>query len=372
MDPVERRMDVDDESTTRTTYKIKSSFLEISYESRSELIRNRYLGVTSLPVTSEVTVSGKLTKRKSTTNTSNIRYGMSFFFTNNDVVEKLVNLNISGYLFHDRHRGTEKITLFSVTDFKQNLREKRTYAKVTPWFSNFRKISNRSGKLVIQFEEICIDQGKLELEDNHKICNLQVMRQMYEDDSYKDLEFVIDGEERVMAHKCVVVARSEVFRAMLEHNMQEKNKGTVEIKDTDAKTFRAFLKYLYTGEIGDIDGLGTIAIDLVKLSDKYMVKSLKKECERHFCNNLNETNAVEALIVAHFHNFENLERIALMNVKYYISKIEPQELERLDPYPTLLRKIIKLTADDNDDASFASDTNSNSDSSYTDSSDYQE
>lgn len=319
----------------KTTYKIKSSSLVVNYESISDLMRTYYLGVSHLPISDEVTVSAKLTRRRSD-------YSVSFYFTNNDVVKKNISLNIHGYLFHNRSL-TEKIPLFTITDYDFYVNEKRTFIKISPWFSSLREVasSSRSGKLVITFEEICTDETKLKLDDTVRTNEMQAFSWMYQDERFKDVTFEI-GNDNVKAHKCVVAARSKVLRAMLEQNLQDKkNKGTVVIKGADVKTFKAFLKYLYTGKIDNIED---VASDLMCLADKYAVKSLKEECERYICSTLDEHNAIQTLIVAHFHNFEYLEKIALMNVKHYINKIrDSNELERLDPYPTLLRKIIEVT-----------------------------
>jgi hypothetical protein len=45
---------------------------------------------------------------------------------------------------------------------------------------------------------------------------------------YSDIELVINGTV-IKAHKCILIARSEKFKAMLEVNMRESIEGRVEI-----------------------------------------------------------------------------------------------------------------------------------------------
>lgn len=48
-------------------------------------------------------------------------------------------------------------------------------------------------------------------------------------------------------HRCILAARSPVFHAMFEHDMQEKISGVVIIEDAEPAVFQEFLLYLYTG-----------------------------------------------------------------------------------------------------------------------------
>ena len=56
-----------------------------------------------------------------------------------------------------------------------------------------------------------------------------------------------DGE--VQAHKNILSARVEVFDKMFSSNMQETITGKVKIADSDVLSFKAFLRFLYTGKL---------------------------------------------------------------------------------------------------------------------------
>jgi speckle-type POZ protein len=67
------------------------------------------------------------------------------------------------------------------------------------------------------------------------------------------------------AHKAVLAARSPVFAAMFEHEMEERKQGRVEITDVETEVLREMLRFIYTGKAG---GLDKMADDLLAAADK--------------------------------------------------------------------------------------------------------
>lgn len=344
-DPAEMESEKWKESSTKSgSYKVRSNVLEVPFKGVVDfLTKGGNLGTIKLPISDEVTVTGKLKVKEGSNSKS---YFMVFKFTNKNVSSTQLICDIRCDLIqevHDLSTPWHK-NLFKNATIKSSIGKKETKAKSSPtFFLDERPNCVMGQKFVIQFNEISIEKRKLEYDDTAYIDDSQMLTRMYEDDSHKDLKFVIygaDGEKTVMAHKCVVAAQNEVFRAMLKSDMQEKI-GVVEIKDTDIEVFRAFIKYLYTRRIDDIENLDTIAIDLMRLSDKYMDRSLQVKCEKYICSALNRENVIQYFIAAHLNNFEQLERIAIKNIKHFIQDIPPPALKQLDPYPELLRKIIQ-------------------------------
>lgn len=70
---------------------------------------------------------------------------------------------------------------------------------------------------------------------------------------YSDVEIEVNGES-LKAHKCILTARSEKFRAMLlseavsEMVEQRTNKVQINNKALTLETFKQMLKWLYMGE----------------------------------------------------------------------------------------------------------------------------
>ena len=77
------------------------------------------------------------------------------------------------------------------------------------------------------------------------------------------------------------------------------------IEDVDPKIFKHFLEFLYTG--APPDSLSFVARDLLPLADRFGSLALKDMCENAIIANLTETNAFEALSIAHTHNCASLK-----------------------------------------------------------------
>ena len=82
--------------------------------------------------------------------------------------------------------------------------------------------------------------------------------------------------ERIPAHKNILAARSEVFRAMFAHPMQEQKENVVHIDDMTPKTVHHLLQFIYTGHT-DISTWDEAAA-LLHAAEKYSLPRLKEWC----------------------------------------------------------------------------------------------
>uniref|UniRef100_A0A8C4WNP5 Speckle-type POZ protein n=1 Tax=Eptatretus burgeri TaxID=7764 RepID=A0A8C4WNP5_EPTBU len=67
------------------------------------------------------------------------------------------------------------------------------------------------------------------------------------------------------AHKAILAARSPVFSAMFEHEMEESKLNRVEISDVAADVFREMMHFIYTGTAPNLESM---ADDLLAAADK--------------------------------------------------------------------------------------------------------
>lgn len=170
------------------------------------------------------------------------------------------------------------------------------------------------------------------------VCSEMVehLRALYNDNSSKDVEFKI-GRESVRAHKLIVSARSKVLKTMLGSEMKEKN-GVVVIDDTNVEAFKAFLLYLYTEEIENIE---KFAEDLLVLADKYDLQCLKDKCEDCLCNKIEKENVVCYLITGKLLNCQKLKISAMSKLPSFIQDIwESQEFRQLKAHPDLQKEVL--------------------------------
>lgn len=130
------------------------------------------------------------------------------------------------------------------------------------------------------------------------------------------------GDKTIGAHKCILSARSEVFKAMFEHDMTEKQNNTVDIQDVDYEVLEIFVQYLYTGKFPVVTV--SIASNLYIVADKYAVGELKMKCATFLSSNLLDENVLSILSLADCFSDEMLKKksfnFVLENKEFLISE----------------------------------------------------
>jgi speckle-type POZ protein len=63
----------------------------------------------------------------------------------------------------------------------------------------------------------------------------------------------------------LISARSPVFQAMFEHEMEERKHNRVDITDVDHEVLREMLRFIYTGKASNLEKM---ADDLLAAADK--------------------------------------------------------------------------------------------------------
>lgn len=115
------------------------------------------------------------------------------------------------------------------------------------------------------------------------------------------------GDEVIPVHKLMLAARSEVFLAMLQHELNESKSGIVTIKDIETFVLRPFLKYIYSGKLPDYLS-EEMTYELYSVGDKYAVSTLRKSCSTCLIKYLNNDNFIKILMLADAHSDEELKK----------------------------------------------------------------
>ncbi|XP_021917438.1 speckle-type POZ protein B isoform X2 [Zootermopsis nevadensis] len=126
---------------------------------------------------------------------------------------------------------------------------------------------------------------------------------LFENQKFSDVTLSVSGRE-FQAHKAILAARSPVFAAMFEHEMEERKHNRVEITDVDHEVLREMLRFIYTGKAANLEKM---ADDLLAAADKYALERLKVMCEEALCTNLSIENAADILILADLHSADQLK-----------------------------------------------------------------
>jgi len=106
--------------------------------------------------------------------------------------------------------------------------------------------------------------------------------------SFPDFNVICNGKE-FPCHKAFLVARSSVFKNMLEANMKEANEGYVEIKNHIEIVVDSFVRFFYTSHVKD-EVLKNHAVHFFDLGEQYQVEGLKKVAEQAMIANLSTEN----------------------------------------------------------------------------------
>ena len=77
--------------------------------------------------------------------------------------------------------------------------------------------------------------------------------------------------------------------------MKEAKERVVEIKDTESNIVEEFLRFLYTGEVENLD---KIYMPLFQLAHTYLVEDLKTKCEHFIVRHLDVNNVLEMYVFA--------------------------------------------------------------------------
>uniref|UniRef100_A0A3B3SF63 Speckle type BTB/POZ protein like n=1 Tax=Paramormyrops kingsleyae TaxID=1676925 RepID=A0A3B3SF63_9TELE len=130
---------------------------------------------------------------------------------------------------------------------------------------------------------------------------------LWEFSRFTDCSLYVCGQE-FKAHKSILAARSPVFNAMFEHEMEESKKNRVDISDIEPDVFKEMMSFIYTGKAPNLEKM---ADNLLAAADKYALERLKVMCEEALCSSLSVENVADVLILADLHSAEQLKAQAI-------------------------------------------------------------
>ncbi|CAB4062476.1 SPOP [Lepeophtheirus salmonis] len=166
---------------------------------------------------------------------------------------------------------------------------------------------------------------------------------LFESAQFADVTLACQGRE-FKCHKALLTARSQVFAAMFEHDMEESKHNRVEVKDVDPDVMADMLRFIYTGRANNLENM---AADLLAAADKYALDRLKVSCEEALCNSLTVENVSEILILADLHSAEQLKAQAIdfINTRHVTDVMETAGWKQMvSTNPHLIAEAFKALA----------------------------
>merc|ERR1712096_46349 len=129
-----------------------------------------------------------------------------------------------------------------------------------------------------------------------------------EDKSFTDFCVICNGKS-FPCHKVFLVARSSVFKRMIEGNMKEAQEGTVEFENCSETIAEHFVKFFYTGLVEE-EVLKENAASFLDLGEKYDLVGLKALAEHAMIANLDKDNMVSFFLAGDLFKGEKIRAAA--------------------------------------------------------------
>lgn len=187
-------------------------------------------------------------------------------------------------------------------------------------------------------ESITTSQLKGELSDH--------FRKLLESHQLTDFHIICQGVI-IPCHRNILAARSEVFDAMMEHNMMEAEKGEVVINDFDLETVKAMILHIYTGEAKYTEDN---AEQLIRTADKYQLYGLKKKIEDGLIKEVKVENAINMFVLGdavHADKLRDVSKKVIVRNAVAIVKIDGWK-EALGRFPDLAMEIFESVVSSKD------------------------
>jgi hypothetical protein len=102
--------------------------------------------------------------------------------------------------------------------------------------------------------------------------------ELFHDKIPYDLKIEI-GSQIFHTHRHILILRSDYFKTLFESQFNDCSNDQLKLSDDiDISAFDVLLKYLYTNRIESVMNDELLLIELFKLSDRFLIDSLKRQC----------------------------------------------------------------------------------------------
>lgn len=176
------------------------------------------------------------------------------------------------------------------------------------------------------------------------------MSKLLLDTDHTDCEFVIPGEEDepIGAHKAILTARGEYFRACFRKGgMRESESNVIRIEHHDRTTVLRMLEYIYTNRVALLSTCSAQEIlDTLRLGEEYFLPGLKRLCENEAKKQISRENVVRIVSLADKYNAEHLKGACMAFIRGNAQDIltHPPSRAELEEAPQLLISITESLA----------------------------
>mmetsp|Transcript_29851 Transcript_29851/g.36348 ORF Transcript_29851/g.36348 Transcript_29851/m.36348 type:complete len:391 (-) Transcript_29851:144-1316(-) len=156
----------------------------------------------------------------------------------------------------------------------------------------------------------------------------------------------------IRAHKCILTARAEYFKALFRKSssFRESSSHTIRVEPCfSPTTIRRMLQFLYCNRISDLSHASTQDIlDLLHLADKWLLRDLKRLCEYELIRtHMDVDNVAKMYCATEEYHAQRLSRACIdfimENIREVTGNVAFQE--EMKHYPHLCIPVLKAAAD---------------------------
>lgn len=133
------------------------------------------------------------------------------------------------------------------------------------------------------------------------------MAQLCMSDDYSDVTFIVETQ-RLPAHRVILAARSEYFRALLYGGLSETTQSEINLK-IPLEAFKALLRYIYSGHMSLSQMKEENILDTLGLANQYGFTELELAISEYLRQVLSLNNVCAILDAARLYNLEGLTNV---------------------------------------------------------------
>lgn len=192
-----------------------------------------------------------------------------------------------------------------------------------------------------------LDVGRLEesaLNDVAVHTLIENMGRLLKSGEFSDITFVVEGK-RIYAHKAILVAQCEHFRAMFAGGrFVESREAEIEIPQWSHVAFSAMLEWLYTGH-APRELSAEHLTEVLGLADHYTLDGLKHVCENVLMHSVEIDNVCALLRHSDQYIAQELKRYCLAFIlKNFDQVAYTTAFDELSSMPSLLLEVTRAAA----------------------------
>lgn len=163
---------------------------------------------------------------------------------------------------------------------------------------------------------------------SHQSTILKGFHSLWEKDQLLDVALIVEG--RIFkAHKVVLSACSDYFRAMFTNNMLESRQDEINLNGVTAVGFHQILEYIYTSRIAV--NLGNIQ-DVLEAATHVQMEPVIQACSKYLLSQVDIENCIDIVTIAETYCLDRLRlRVYRFMSENLVEFFNSREVYRLSP-----------------------------------------